>query len=112
MSMPQLNRRLVLEAPFRAPDGAGGYVETWQALGEHWAEVRARSGRERAEAGVPVSMVTCNIVVRAAPFGSAARPMPEQRFREGERLFLIQAVTERDAEGRFLTCFAQEESAT
>lgn len=112
MSLPQLNRRLVLEAPFRAPDGAGGYAETWQALGEHWAEVRTRTGGERSEAGVPVSTVTYNIVVRGAPYGSAARPMPEQRFRDGERLFLIQAIAERDPEGRFLTCFAEEEIVT
>ncbi len=112
MNTPLLNRRLVLEAPVRMPDGAGGYSETWQAQGALWAEVRTRTGRERAQAGIPVSTVTYNIVVRAAPHGSAARPMPEQRFREGDRLFLIQAVAERDPEGRFLTCFAEEESVT
>ncbi len=109
MTTPHLNRKLVLEAPERLPDGAGGYSESWVPMGEHWAEVRARTGRERAEAGVPVSAVSYNIVVRGAPYGSAARPMPEQRFREGTRLFVIQAVAERDPEGRFLTCFADEE---
>ena len=109
MSAPHLNRKLVLEAPQRVADGAGGYSENWIVLGEHWAEVRARTGRERAEAGVPVSAVSYRIVVRGAPYGSASRPMPEQRFRDGARLFLIQAVAERDPEGRFLTCFADEE---
>ncbi|MDK3072945.1 head-tail adaptor protein [Sedimentitalea sp. JM2-8] len=109
MNGPHLNRLLSLEAPIRIADGAGGYVETWAVLGEHWAEVRSRTGRERDEAGVPISTVSYNIVVRSAPFGSTARPMPQQRFRDGQRLFVIQAVAERDREGRFLTCFADEE---
>ena len=35
--------------------------------------------------------------------------MPEQRLRHGNRLFQIEAVAERDPEGRYLTCFAYEE---
>lgn len=111
MSAPRLNRRLVLEAPARVSDGAGGFVESWAPLGELWAEVRARSGRERAEAGEPVSQVSYRIVVRGAPVGSAQRPAPEQRFRDGARRFAIRAVAEHDAEGRYLVCFADEEVA-
>lgn len=109
MNAPQLNRRLDLEAPQRVPDGAGGFTESWVALGEHWAEVRARTGRERDEAGLPVSTVSYRITVRAAPVHSSARPMPQQRFRDGPRIFLIQAVAESDALGWYLTCFADEE---
>ncbi|MFK7754239.1 MAG: phage head closure protein [Sedimentitalea sp.] len=109
MMEPRLSRRLVLEAPTRVADGGGGYVESWTPLGQVWAEVSARTGRERSEAGVAVSAVSYKIVVRGAPYGAPARPMPEQRFREGVRLFLIQAVAERDPEGRYLTCFADEE---
>jgi len=111
MRAPHLNRRLVLEAPVRAPDGAGGFSESWVALGEIWAEVSARSGRERVGIGGPVSAVGYRIVVRSAPVGAAARPMPEQRFREGERLFVIQAVADGDPRARYLTCFADEEVA-
>jgi hypothetical protein len=50
------------------------------------------------------------IVVRAAAFGAPDRPKPEQRFREGERLYLIQAVTEEDPAGHYLACFATEEA--
>lgn len=109
MSLPHLSRRLVLEAPQRVPDGAGGFADNWITLGEVWAEVRARTGRERAESGVPVSAVAYRIVVRGAPHGTPARPKPEQRFRDGERLFVIQAVADRDPEGRYLICFADEE---
>jgi len=111
MSAPVLNRRLVLEAPVRLPDGAGGAIRSWSTLGELWAEVSPRTGRERAEAGAAVSTVGYRIVVRGAPVGSLQRPAPEQRFRDGARLYVIRAVTEYDASGRYLTCFADEEVA-
>ncbi len=111
MKTPRLNRKLVLEAPVRAADGSGGCTESWQALGTHWAEVTARSGAERQVAGVPVSRVSYRIVVRGAPEGSVMRPAPDQRFREGDRRFVIRAVAERDGRGQYLTCFADEEVA-
>ncbi len=111
MNAPRLNRKLVLEGNLRSPDGAGGFTETWVPLGTLWGEVKARTGRERAEAGTPVSTVSYRIVVRAAPVGAPSRPGPQQRFRDGTRVYVIQAVSEHDPEGRFLTCFADEEVA-
>ena len=49
------------------------------------------------------------ITVRAAPFGSPERPQPQQRFREGTRVFKIQTVAEQDQDARYLVCLAQEE---
>lgn len=111
MKTPRLNRQLVLEAPQRIEDGAGGYVETWQALGTLWAQVTARTGREIAQSGASVSAMNFKITLRGSPFGDAQRPRPEQRFREGERVFVIHAVAEADADGRYITCFATEETA-
>ena len=107
-----LNRRLVLEEPQRVPDGAGGYSEMWVALGVLWGEVRHGTGREREAAGLfTVSSIPYRITVRAAPHGAPSRPRPDQRFRDGERIFRILAVTERDPEARYLECFAREEVA-
>ncbi len=111
MTAPRLNRRLVLETPQRLDDGAGGYVESWQALGTVWAEVTPRTGRETAVSEAALAAVSYRIKVRGAPVGDAQRPAPEQRFREGARLFHIQAVAEDDPTGRYLTCFATEEVA-
>jgi len=111
MKVPVLTRRLVLEAPVRVPDGAGGGAESWSALGELWAELRPRTGRERAQAGEPVSTMAYRIVVRGAPVGSVQRPAPEQRFRDGARIFRIRAVAEHDPAGRYLVCFVDEEVA-
>lgn len=109
MSVPRLTQPLVLEAPERVDDGAGGFVEGWIALGTLWAEITARTGRETAHGGAPVSRVGFKIVVRGAPYGTPERPQPQQRLRDGNRVFTIEAVAERDPEGRYLTCFAQEE---
>jgi len=111
MKPVRLSRKLVLEAPERVPDGAGGYAEGWQALGEVWAEVAARTGREKQGEAGAVSTVSYRITVRGAPVGASNRPLPDQRFRDGARVFRILAVAERDPDGRYLTCFTQEEVA-
>ncbi|MGB5837706.1 MAG: head-tail adaptor protein [Albidovulum sp.] len=109
MIAPKLNRKLVLEEAQRLPDGAGGFTLVWLAIGVLWAAVDAGSGRERAGESVTVSTVGYRITVRAAPQGAPSRPRPEQRFRDGARVFLITAVSEADGPGHYLTCFAQEE---
>jgi head-tail adaptor len=110
ISAPVLDRRLELEQPQRAGDGAGGWSRSWESLGAIWAAVRARAGREIEEGARGRSRVSHRILVRAAPIGSAARPRADQRFRDGERVFLIRAVTEADARGRYLLCWADEEA--
>lgn len=109
MALPILNRRLVLEQHFREPDGAGGYTEGWLALGTLWAQMQAGAGREQAGPGIPVGRVSYRIIVPAAPVGALARPRPDQRLREGTRIFRIQAVAERGTRGAYLTCFCEEE---
>lgn len=109
MKAPRLNRQLVLEAPDVLHDGSGGYVHGWVPLGVLWADVTPRSGRETAQGGAPVSRMGYRITVRGAPSGSDKRPAAEQRFRDGDRIFTIEAVAEADPDGRYLTCLAQQE---
>ncbi|MDF1801570.1 head-tail adaptor protein [Thalassovita sp.] len=111
MKAPRLNRALALENPVSTPDGAGGFAQSWVELGHLWADVAFRSGRETAAGGGARSVASYKITVRAAPVGSTMRPRAEQRFREGTRLFRILSVAEKDAEGRYLICIAQEEAA-
>lgn len=92
----------------RTPDGAGGYVAGWRTLGAVWAEVVARAGREVEGPGGQVSLQSYRIRVPAAPVGSDRRPVPDQRFREGSRVFVILAVAEADPAGRYLVCEARE----
>ncbi|MCU0904620.1 MAG: head-tail adaptor protein [Tabrizicola sp.] len=109
MNAPHLNRALLLEAVVRTPDGAGGFTEAWVVQGTLWAEVLPGSGGDTLGEERLLSAVPYRITVRGAPVGSGSRPKAGQRFREGTRLFLIQAVTERDQFGRYLTCFSREE---
>lgn len=109
MKKPDLNRSLVLETPVSVPDGAGGFSETWEELGRHWAEVRPGTGREKAADFVTLSTVPYRITVRAAAPGGQSRPGAEQRFRDGDRIYRILAVTERDPSARYLLCFCREE---
>lgn len=110
MKTPHLNRALVLEQESRSSDGASGYGRSWQALGTLWAEIVPGSGRDPSGEEVILSSVPYRITVRAAPPGAVTRPKPEQRLLEGSRVFTILAVTERDADGRWLVCFCREEA--
>ena len=112
MKAPHLNRALVLEGVERLSDGAGGYSETWTALGILWAAFRPGTGSDVPGEEQILGAVPYRIMVRGAPAGSTSRPKAGQRFREAGRLFPILAVTEADPAGRFLTCFAREEVAT
>ena len=112
MNAPYLNRALTLEAPVQVPDGAGGYTADWDVLGVVWGELKAGSGRERAAFAVTVSRVPYRITIRAMPYGAPSRPVAGQRFRDGGRVFHINAVAEKGHDGRFLTCHVEEEVAS
>ena len=105
---PVLNRKLVLEAPVRTPDGAGGFGRNWMVLGTLWAQVDGRTGRGITIGPHEIGSVPVRITVRGAPAGAPSRPEPDQRFRDGTRSYAIQAVTEADPEGRYLICYAIE----
>lgn len=109
MGVPDLNVRFGLEMSERSPDGLGGHTTHWRHLGWLWGRMEARSGREQATGAGMISVVQWRIKTRAAPAGDLRRPRPGQRMRLGARLFLIEAVAESDAAGRFLNCFAREE---
>lgn len=106
-----LNRPLVLEGVVRTADGAGGFSEAWATLGTLWAEVVPGTGRDVAGEETFLATVPYRITVRGARQGVASRPRPDQRFRDGARVFVILAVTERDPDGHYLMCFSREEVA-
>ena len=111
MRVPLLRRRMVLEMPRRSADGAGGFVQHWQALGEVWVAGTALQGRDTVVGAAAMSQAAQRIVLRASPEGSPMRPRPDHRLREGARIFTILAVGAYDPAGRYLTCFTREEVA-
>ncbi|MFS4439064.1 head-tail adaptor protein [Paracoccaceae bacterium GXU_MW_L88] len=106
--MIRLRDRLLLEAPQQVPDGAGGWRNHWQILGELWAAITPASVGETAFGGREVGLTRYRITVRAAPMGSDRRPRAGARFRKGSRIFEVQAVREADAAARYLTCLVEE----
>lgn len=104
----RLSRSLVLEARERTPDGAGGFSESWVRVGTLWASVTPRVAREDFLGAVERPRVRYRIIVRGAPVGAARRPRPDQRLREGSRIFDILTVTEADPAGRYLEVLAEE----
>jgi head-tail adaptor len=111
MKQVNLTRKLELEAASEVPDGMGGFTLGWLRLGTLWAEVKPGTGRERAGEEVVLAAVSYRITLRASKVGAVSRPKPGQRFRDGQRLFSILAVTERDDDARLLICFAKEETS-
>ena len=104
-----LSRKLVLERSLAAPDGAGGFARSWETLGTVWAEVVARSAQSADGGAVSLATGRYHITLRGAPMGDERRPEPGNRFRDGDRVFAIEAVTERDGQGRYLLCHVIEE---
>jgi len=109
MARYALNRPLVLEAAQPTPDGAGGQVLNWTALGTLWAEMRPGGGRERLGLIAPEGQMLHRVYTRAAPQGSPQRPRPDLRFRDEGRVFMILAVGEADVAGAFLVSLVREE---
>ena len=110
MSLPRLTRQMTLENPVRVADDAGGYVTTWEPLGTLFADVKTGTGRQSGDLVATLSKNTLRVIVRAAAVGAPSRPKAGQRFREGARLFRIDAVTAYDRGALYLTCFAIEEA--
>lgn len=104
MSNPgTLNRRLVVEAPLEAPDGAGGVVRSFEAVATLWASVEPLSAREILDAARLGIAITHRITVRAGPDLSI-----RHRLREGARVFHIASVRPQDARETFLEIAAEE----
>ena len=105
----RLLRRLVLEAPQRTPDGSGGFATELgsgrDALGRRDGADGARGAdrRGRAAAGALPDRRA-----RRADRDARSGRAPEQRLREGGRVFSILTVAERDVEGRYLEILAEE----
>lgn len=104
----RLTRNLTLEERESVPDGSGGFDVAWLSRGTLWGEISASSGREDFLSDEIRPRVRYRIIVRAAPFGTPSRPRPDQRFREGARIFDILTVAEHDVYGRYLEIVSEE----
>lgn len=98
-----LNRRLVLEAPLEMPDGAGGITRTFESAATLWASLVPLSSHEADEAAQRGVTVTHRIDLRFS-----ADITPRHRFRDGDRIYRIVSLRDRDGRRRFLRIEAEE----
>ncbi|MBV9558134.1 MAG: phage head closure protein, partial [Pseudolabrys sp.] len=97
-----LDRRLVLEAPAEADDGAGGVTRGYAAVATVWAQLAPLAAHAETIAGSLGAVVTHRIVIRAGRDVTTFH-----RFRDGTRIFRVVATRERDS-GRFVDIDAEQ----
>jgi SPP1 family predicted phage head-tail adaptor len=98
-----LKRRLVLEEPVEAPDGAGGVTRIYQTVTTLWAALMPAGVSGLVVADGRGATVTHRIILRSGP-----EVTTRHRFRLGARIFQIVALRDQDGEGRFLEIAAEE----
>jgi SPP1 family predicted phage head-tail adaptor len=104
MSNPgSLNRRLTLEAPVEGADGAGGVVRSFETVATLWADVTPLAAARAIEAERAGARITHRIGMRFADDITT-----RHRFRDGERVFRIVSLRDRDGRKRFLAIEAEE----
>ena len=97
-----LNRRLVLDAPAEADDGAGGVTRLYDVVTTLWAQVVPRSAVRSAAADRLGAIVRYRVIVRARPDITI-----KHRFHDGAHTYSIIAVRP-TADRRFLEIEAEE----
>lgn len=103
--LPRLNELVTVEQLSRAPDGAGGSVETWAAVGRPiFAEIVPVAGREAPDAGRKAALQTWLVTVRHGADITAA----DRLDWGGRKLHLSSMPTDRDGGRQWLTMEAEE----
>jgi SPP1 family predicted phage head-tail adaptor len=97
-----LNRRLVLEAPAEADDGAGGVTRLYEVVTTLWAQVVPRSAVSSTAADRLGAVVRYRVIVRARQEITI-----KHRFHDGAHIYRIIAVRP-TADRRFLEIEAEE----
>ncbi len=100
----RLRLRLILEKPAETPDGAGGRTLAWSASGIVAAELLPVRPEERGSGQGIADLTLHKVIIR-----HRADVAPGDRFRFGQRTFLLLAVTDPHEDGRYLVCLAEEE---
>ena len=98
-----MRHRVILEAPLRVPDGAGGVIETWSEVATLWARIADRSGSESFSADGISGRLTHEITLRPHP-----DLVPRNRMRTMTRTYHILAVRTLGEPTSRLTCLCEE----
>jgi SPP1 family predicted phage head-tail adaptor len=100
----RLRLRLTLEKPVATDDGAGGRTIAWSAVASVWAEVTPLEAEEKPRGEGLIDLTLHRVVIRRR-----ADVAVGDRFRRGDRTFVILALRDPAEDGRYLECLAEEE---
>ena len=103
VAIGDLRTRLTLEAPTRTGDGGGGASVVWETVAQVWAAVRPLTGDEAVTLDRVAGTSSYEIVIRYRDDVTL-----EMRFRDGARVWDINAAFDPDARRRWLKCLAEE----
>lgn len=98
-----LNQRVVHERAVDNPDGAGGFVRSWQALGSVWVRVEPASARRGVRAEQTAQFGAFNITAR-----QQADITPGDRLLWRGRVLSVLTVMPVDETARFSRLFCEE----
>jgi len=83
----RLNRRIEIQRKSNIEDGFGGFIETWTALKEVWAEIKPINTFEHFEANSISEKITHTIILRYF-----ADLKTEHRIKYQGRIFVIKGI--------------------
>ncbi|WP_158215851.1 phage head closure protein [Notoacmeibacter marinus] len=103
MDAGKLRTRLVLEAPVRTPDEAGGQDVQWHAVGEFFAHVEPVGARQTTEGEAERQEITHRVTLRHRNDVS-----PAMRLLRNGHAMRVETVRDLDGSGRYLVCGCKE----
>jgi SPP1 family predicted phage head-tail adaptor len=101
ISIGDLRTRLLLEAPVRTGDGAGGWCVAWTTVAEVWAALRPLAGDEGLVLDRVAGTLRYEIVIR-----HRADVTLQMRLRDGARSYDIRSAFDPDGRRHWLKCIA------
>lgn len=98
-----LRHELLLQQATRAPDGLGGFAETWVTIATVFARIEPLRVSQAFTAAQEIETATHAITIR-----QRADIASGMRFAKGARRFRIITVRDPQETGRFIICTTEE----
>ncbi len=103
MRIGDLRNKVTLEKFTRAPDGMGGFVNTYSAHDTAWAAIWPLNATERIQAAQNNMIVTHRIRIRFRYLLN-----PQWRIKYGDKYYSIEGIMNKETKNKMLEILANE----